>query len=340
MKIGTIIVVCVIGSFAACLYSILFNARLLIIISLVHRHTPWTVHDGLSPPNPSPKYVSLCIDRLVRGDHRTGNQLFFLAAAIYIAKLTNRQLVMPRTGWKLDKVFDLSSIQRVDNVTKELCPCQRLDLAPYNYDSRFDNETFVNSLTQSNKTILMCGLSQTFRYTIGIERTLRQLLKFRPDTYKEAEQFIHSNPRTPSGKQFHVGVHIRGGDFLDKFRQSYGLTVATESYYRKAVEHICKSRKNVTLFITSDNITNAEEYISKVNAPVSVFYSNSTPDVDLAMLSMSDAVIMSTGTFGWWAAWLANKTTIYYKNYPRYGSGFAKRMNATNYYCPWWLPME
>ena len=34
--------------------------------------------------------------------------MFMLAAMIYIAKLTKRELVMPRTGWKLDGAFDLS----------------------------------------------------------------------------------------------------------------------------------------------------------------------------------------------------------------------------------------
>jgi galactoside 2-L-fucosyltransferase 1/2 len=248
---------------------------------------------------------------------------------------------MPRTGWKLDEAFNLSDIKRMDNIPKMICPCRLLSMKHYDFDVSFKDEKYVNSLIRSNETLLMCGLSQTFRYTVGIEHILRYVLKFRPGTVEKANKCFNPDSRGTRIGQFYVGVHIRGGDFLHPSEKDHGLTVATESYYRNAIDHICRSHKNVKLFVTSDNIISAEKYISKVNTSVSsVYYSNNTQDVDLAMLSMSDAVIMSTGTFGWWAAWLANKTTIYYKNYPRIGSRFARSMNTTNYYCPSWLPME
>jgi hypothetical protein len=46
-----------------------------------------------------------------------------------------------------------------------------------------------------------------------------------------------------------------------------------------------------------------------------------TAAFDLIMLSKCDVVVMTTGTYGWWAAWLANsKITIYYSRWPREGS--------------------
>ena len=41
---------------------------------------------------------------------------------------------------------------------------------------------------------------------------------------------------------------------------------------------------------------------------------------DLALLASCDHTVMATGTFSWWAAWLANGTTVYYANFPRRGS--------------------
>ena len=61
--------------------------------------------------------------------------------------------------------------------------------------------------------------------------------------------------------------------------------------------------------------------------------------VDLAVLSSCDAVIVSTGSFGWWAAWLANKTTVYYANWPRPGTGFDQLLNRTTYFPAQWIPM-
>ena len=285
---------------------------------------------------PASKYVSMCKERLL-DDHRTGNHMFMLAAMIYIAQLTKREVVMPTARWVLDETFDLSVIERMDNIPQIICPCRNVSMKPHDFDVSYEDEIYVNSLNQSKETLLVCSLSQTF----GIENILRDVLKFRPEALERAKKFCNQGSRENRIEQFYnVGVHVRGGDFLHPPHKRYGLTVATESYYQNAVEHICRSHENIRLFVTSDNITDAERYISKVNASVSVYYSNNTQDVDLAMLSMSDAVIMSTGTFGWWAAWLANKTTIYYKNYPRSGSEFASKMNTANYYCPSWLPME
>ena len=60
---------------------------------------------------------------------------------------------------------------------------------------------------------------------------------------------------------------------------------------------------------------------------------------DLGLLSLCDGVIMSTGTYGWWGAWLANKTTIYYSNWPRADSSYSKIFNHDDYFPPNWIPL-
>ncbi|ESO08600.1 hypothetical protein HELRODRAFT_110149 [Helobdella robusta] len=61
--------------------------------------------------------------------------------------------------------------------------------------------------------------------------------------------------------------------------------------------------------------------------------------VDLAILSACQHVIMTVGTFGWWAGFLSGGTVVYYKNYPspntEIGSGFL----AEDYYPPNWISM-
>jgi hypothetical protein len=41
--------------------------------------------------------------------------------------------------------------------------------------------------------------------------------------------------------------------------------------------------------------------------------SDRQPENDFVVLSNCDHVITSVGTFGWWAAWIANGVTTYYK---------------------------
>ena len=61
---------------------------------------------------------------------------------------------------------------------------------------------------------------------------------------------------------------------------------------------------------------------------------------DLAVMAACDHVIMSTGTFGWWAGWLANGTTVYYSDWPRNGSVLDKKFTREDFFPPTWIGMN
>ena len=289
------------------------------------------------------KYLSLCEDRLI-GNHRTGNHLFMLAAMIDIARKTGRRIVMPRYGWRLDDVFDFYSsdlIGRVDDVCEELGSCTELRNPHYGYDRCLDERWYVENLEQVEGTLLMCGLAQTYQYSVNeTEQALRDVLKFYPSTSDKADEILSSPPSKDGATYFRVGVHVRRGDFLEKPQIDYGITTADVSYYKKAFRYFTSSHEHVWFIIVSDDIPWAMENLPRTADEVVVTYSNQTLDVDLAILSKCDAVIMSTGTFGWWGAWLANKTTIYYKNYPKPDSVLSNVLKGSSYYPPHWIPME
>ena len=67
------------------------------------------------------RYVTLCTNIPMMTARRTGNHLFMLAVALYVAEQTNRTILMPRDGWPLDNWFDLDSIERY--VEAFPCPC-------------------------------------------------------------------------------------------------------------------------------------------------------------------------------------------------------------------------
>jgi len=50
--------------------------------------------------------------------------------------------------------------------------------------------------------------------------------------------------------------------------------------------------------------------------------------MDLAILSMSDHVIIGIGTFSWWAGWLCKGTTIYFDEPVPNGSSIASRLKT------------
>ena len=63
------------------------------------------------------------------------------------------------------------------------------------------------------------------------------------------------------------------------------------------------------------------------------------PGQDMAIMAMCDHMVMSTGTFGWWAGWLTRGTTIYYKDWPRNGSQLHGMFTREDFYPPAWIAM-
>jgi len=67
--------------------------------------------------------------------------------------------------------------------------------------------------------------------------------------------------------------------------------------------------------------------------------STQDPITDMAILTMCQHTIITVGTFGWWAAWLTNGTTVYYKDWPHRGSLLAAANSHADYFPPHWIPL-
>ena len=101
--------------------------------------------------------------------------------------------------------------------------------------------------------------------------------------------------------------------------------------------------KPILFVISSDNLPWCRQFLSKhvVNGTNLNIDFTATADyvVDMAVLSLSDHIIMSAGSYGWWSAWLVNGITIYYKDWPNTRSKLRKHFSAVDYYYPGWIPL-
>jgi len=141
-----------------------------------------------------------------------------------------------------------------------------------------------------------------------------------------------------------IGVHVRAGDILTPFHVYYGFTIPGASYYVKAANYLTA---NVTIpvqfIITTDNLNWTKKHIALESvfrncSNASVVYSEgNSGGFDMALLASCDALIMSTGSYGWWAAWLGNKTTIYYHYWPRSESFISTMFTREDYFPPQWI---
>ena len=299
------------------------------------------------------RYVTLCSGSY--NSRRTGNQLFNFATLMYVAKSTGRQMYMPkniRYGW-IDAFFDVN-VTRVDKYETAYCPCVIAEEDPHGamkFDPRFDdlgkNESFVNATT-----IFICGYFQSWKYTRGIEEELHRVLRFRPEISSAVTKFFREqvSSRAANVSYTTIGIHVRRGDFLEPKHMDAGFMVADSTYLNHAIDyHIelnqkSRAQEKLIFIVCSDDLAWVK---SALNVSANTEYYNVTfvysekqsTGFDMCLLSRCDSLIISTGSFSWWAAWLSNRTVVYYKNYPRPGSKFAQGFRQEDYYPSNWIPM-
>jgi len=270
-----------------------------------------------------------------------GNHLFFYAGVMYVAWLTGRKpfILSSSNLNKLDKAFHLD-IAHMDNNAQ--CPVNEfIDNVVYAYN--VDIESLSN--VEANVSVWLRGYFCSWKYTKPIEGQLRRNLQFRSELTKFAATFLSAN--VPGGWKVstfvRVGVHVRRGDFLSDWAVRAGFTVASKQYLNRAMAYFVKRYAQVQFIVASNDIDwccnniNAS-YFDQTSVNITFSVRHST-EQDLALLASCDHAIMTTGTFGWWAAWLANGTTIYYKDFPRRGSRLWQVSTAADYFPQKWIGM-
>ena len=267
-----------------------------------------------------------------------GNHLFYFAGVIYAAWLTGRRpLILSSKSNLLETAFDLD-IVHLDNSRR--CPVgQFIHQFVYAYNGDIRSLTDV----EANVSVWLRGSFCSWKYTRPVETELRRQLQFRRELTAFVEQFLSARvPRGWDADSFvRVGVHVRRGDFLKPWAVSSGFTVAGRDYLTTAMAYFVERYRRIQFVVASNDVTWCRRNIAPSSFDedrISVVFSvGHSAAQDLALLASCDHTVMTTGTYSWWAAWLANGTTVYYRNFPKRGSRLWKRSNVDDYYPPWWI---
>ena len=161
---------------------------------------------------------------------------------------------------------------------------------------------------------------------------------------------------------WYVGVHIRRADMV--FDPKY--TVADAGYFRRAVHFITREfpgRQLVFVVCTDDLLWSKQNFAeavarefdhvtvgnhgngnhsdadatTNVSTAAIAFSENHSAEEDLAILSSCNHTIMTVGTYGWWAAYLAGGLTIYYRQFPAKQSELYRLFSREDHFPPEWI---
>lgn len=272
---------------------------------------------------------------------RMGNQLFNLAAVLVVAKLTRRVPFFP-AGW-LDNAFDLRVDRITGSRTSEYRECPSCYTFFERHSMHFD-ERVLDLGEVPEKLLLLSGYFQSWRYLEYVEKELRCRLRFHERVWKAAERFLEEHRPTDweMGTYVRIGVHVRRDDILKPRPQQHGYTTPTMTYFQSAISYFRERHRRIHLVVTSDDIDWTKENFATLGTKNDVrltFSENNTGPVDLAILTSCHSLVLSSGTFGWWAAWLANVTTVYFKDWPRPGSILESHFKREDFFPPQWIAM-
>ena len=126
---------------------------------------------------------------------------------------------------------------------------------------------------------------------------------------------------------------------LDWDNFDHGYTVAPFSYLDFAMAYYEAKYQNLIFVVCSDDMKWSRKYLENRNTTV-IFSEGHEAVEDLAILSYCNHSVITVGTFGWWAAWLAGGTTIYYKGFPQKFSYLSEVFSSKDYYPPHWIGLQ
>ncbi|XP_067933064.1 galactoside alpha-(1,2)-fucosyltransferase 1-like [Watersipora subatra] len=275
------------------------------------------------------------------GLERLGNKMFMIAAAVGAAALWNIGFVLPHDR---ENCTWLSSLHEVFIRIQTSIPVLPYHvIVAWKTDVEKGFTTYGAVQPSYDQNISISGFRQSWKYFVDerSQKAVREMFRFKKTyvTYANAVlrnaslAFNLSNP-------IFIGLHMRIGDLDSEPFVKYGYQRASKMFYRKAIDVVQKrfNHSGSLIYIAaSDTISAAKEMLREAN--VRIYWSTGTRFQDLACLASCNHSIISGGSYGFWAAWLANGETYYFSNFARPGSEFYSKFDSLNFYLPNWLPL-
>ena len=264
-----------------------------------------------------------------------GNIMFQYASLYGICK-SNAMIPALDKKSSLLTVFPSLPIKLLDEIQPVELWSHFLEAEPAMYDQRALSLNF-------GKNILLKGRFRSWRYFDNSKDDLRRQFTFISSTEYAAEQFLTHTyvlhrerfPDTNSEVKF-IGIHVKRGDNAIEHNTGRGYGADSRDYIKRAMNFFGAKFQHIVFVITSDNKRWSKNYI-KSRKHLVVHSPHQSASLDLCILSKCNHTIITIGTFGWWAAFLANGETVYKKNSPARDSPLAQGFLLQDFYYPHWI---
>lgn len=257
-----------------------------------------------------------CAVMMVERQGRLGNRMFMFASALGIALTHSCQLAVDKEILdELKTIFTIdlrriSALRLVEPVEIQSCVDRK-----YNYCSYFPIKFQKNRY----HAIELTGFWQSYRYFYAFKEVIKNQFRFQDslkqkivaflrgkehkynarliELHKNGQEDVHLEKNPHLSSFTWVGIHVRRGDFL------YLRQVSSTYFINDAMYYFEKKYSNVIFLMASDDKPACKAMYGNRSNIVMTPVSFSTEE-DLAALATCNHMIVTVGTFGWWAAFL------------------------------------
>ncbi len=293
---------------------------------------------------------STCVIVLRESDGRLGNRMFMYASAYGISMKYHCQLLIQSEY--LNKYFQIDFIQNnslihLKSIRKIFNGC-RLDVSSllkknsndiieltgywqsYKYFN-YSTEDILRQFTFKDEIILRLSYQlkdhQIFNF---ISKIINEVYDVNINSY-ERQKMIKNLIKNRFNKTL-IGIHFRRGDFFNK--KHLGFQVSSVDYIIQAMHYFSQKYSNSLFILSSDDKLWCQNNLKHIeNLLITPIHLTSIED--FALLTFSQHSIITSGTFGWWIAFLTQGQVIYDHNYPTNNSWLDQLCPAKNYFPPW-----
>ncbi|XP_070623022.1 galactoside alpha-(1,2)-fucosyltransferase 2 isoform X2 [Erythrolamprus reginae] len=156
------------------------------------------------------------------------------------------------------------------------------------------------------KYIQLIGYPCSYTFYHHIRQEILKEFTFHDHIKEEANRYLQIL-RGERQKVTYVGVHVRRGDYVQVMPQTWKGVVADKGYLEKAMDYFRKKYPNPIFVVTSNGMEWCKKNIDASRGDVHFAEDGkeTSPGKDFALLSHCNHTIMTIGTFGIWAGYLA-----------------------------------
>ncbi|XP_069494449.1 galactoside alpha-(1,2)-fucosyltransferase 2-like [Ambystoma mexicanum] len=139
-----------------------------------------------------------------------------------------------------------------------------------------------------------------------------------------------------------VGVHVRRGDYVLHNPRDWKGVLGDKAYLDQAMGYFRKKYQDPIFVVASNGMPWCKENInaSKGDVYFAGDSNEASPENDFALLVNCNHTVMTIGSFGWWAGYLAGGEVIYLSNYTGPGSTLPKYLSYKTTYLPEWIGID